>query len=424
MKVTKLELRNFRGLRKIEMNSFDPHINVIVGVNGSGKSSILDCIAVLLSRMFGRIQSERNTGRSFPESDIRNGAAETTNAIKIVSEDDEAYWSVTKLRAGQSRQTITDQAAVRAVAERLQKRLSEDAKANLPLAVYYPVNRAVLDVPLRIKTKHVFDQLSAFDHALTGGRNDFRLFFEWFRDREDIENQNCRRRTNDTRPLFDDFVDRELNAVRKAIETFLPSISDLRIQRSPLRMEATKDGKTVFVNQFSDGEKCMLAMIGDLARRLSISNPSLHEPCHGHAVVLIDEIDLHLHPKWQRLVIPQLVKTFPNCQFIVSTHSPQIVSHLQPSQVHVLDVSNEEAILSSIDQCFGLTSNQILEEIFDVGDRPAEIQRDIKKLWNAIDGGHLDRARKQLSQLQSQIGLDPELVKAGVLIRKKEALQR
>jgi predicted ATP-binding protein involved in virulence len=64
-------------------------------------------------------------------------------------------------------------------------------EVNLPVFVYYPVNRAVLDIPLRIREKHRFDLLSAYDESLTSGAN-FRTFFEWFREREDLENENLR----------------------------------------------------------------------------------------------------------------------------------------------------------------------------------------------------------------------------------------
>lgn len=79
------------------------------------------------------------------------------------------------------------------------------------------------------------------------------------------------------------------------------------------------------VLQLSDGEKCTLALFGDIARRLAIANPSLDDPLQGDGVVLIDELELHMHTSWQRKVISMLKKTFPNIQFIITTHSPQIL---------------------------------------------------------------------------------------------------
>lgn len=118
------------------------------------------------------------------------------------------------------------------------------------------------------------------------------------------------------------FPDPHLEAVREALRQFLPEFDNLTVRRNPLRMEVEKNGERLTVNQLSDGEKCLIALIGDLARRLAIANPVLRNPLDGEGVVLIDEIDLHLHPKWQRLVVPKLRTVFPNCQFVISTHSP------------------------------------------------------------------------------------------------------
>lgn len=75
----------------------------------------------------------------------------------------------------------------------------------------------------------------------------------------------------------------------------------------------------------SDGEKCTIALFGDLARRMALANPNKDNPLDGEGIVLIDEIELHLHPLWQRRILNVLKKVFPNIQFIVSTHSPQVL---------------------------------------------------------------------------------------------------
>jgi predicted ATP-binding protein involved in virulence len=106
-------------------------------------------------------------------------------------------------------------------------------------------------------------------------------------------------------------------------------------------MTITKQGQELIINQLSDGEKCLLAMVGDLARRLAIANPSLPDPLQGSGVVLIDEIELHLHPKWQREIIPALTRTFPNCQFIVTTHSPQVISQVKPEGIYILERTDD-----------------------------------------------------------------------------------
>ncbi len=87
-----------------------------------------------------------------------------------------------------------------------------------------------------------------------------------------------------------------------------------------------KHGETLNVSQLSQGEKSLMTLVGDIARRLAMMNPSLASPLEGDGIVLIDEVDLHLHPKWQRSLLERLTTTFPGCQFVVTTHSPLVVS--------------------------------------------------------------------------------------------------
>jgi AAA15 family ATPase/GTPase len=166
-------------------------------------------------------------------------------------------------------------------------------------------------------------------------------------------------------------------------------------------------------------------MVGDLARRLAIANPSLPDPLQGSGVVLIDEIELHLHPKWQREIIPALTRTFPNCQFIVTTHSPQVISDVQPDSIYILEATPEGIVAKRPDSSFGRDSNYILEVLMGTPARKEEIKDELLELFRLIDKGDLDGARHLRQQIADQIGSDePELVKANVLLRRKEILNR
>jgi predicted ATP-binding protein involved in virulence len=158
------------------------------------------------------------------------------------------------------------------------------------------------------------------------------------------------------------YRDRQLEAVRQAIQLLMPGYTDLRVRRLPLRMTLSKQEQELVINQLSDGEKCLLALTGDLVRRLAIANPALSNPLEGAAIVLIDEIDLHLHPQWQRALIPRLEKTFPHCQFIVSTHSPQIISEMGPqNRIYFLHNTDEGLIAEWGKNAYGKETNFILE---------------------------------------------------------------
>jgi predicted ATP-binding protein involved in virulence len=418
MKVKRLKMQAFRGIGNLTLEFDETSPTVLIGINGVGKSSILDCLAILLSRFTSSIEHSTPSGRLFREEDITNGQKETHNEIIISLNAEESTWSLTKVRKGRSKDTSSNLSAITKVAENIKKDLYTSDQLNIPVLVYYSTNRAVLDIPLKIRTKHLFEQLDIYENALTGAGSEFRLFFEWFRKQEDLENE-LRLEDNSG------YRDKQLESVRQAISSLIPSFYNLRVRRSPLRMTVQKQGEELIVNQLSDGEKCLLAMVGDLARRLAIANPSLPDALQGSGVVLIDEIELHLHPKWQREIIPALTRTFPNCQFIVTTHSPQVISQVKPEGIYILEKTDEGVVAKRPESSFGRDSNRILEDLMGVPERPQEIKESLLELFRLIDAGNIEGARHLRQQLTIEIGADePEFVKADVLIRRKEILNR
>ena len=413
MRLNSINIEGFRGIPNLQLE-FPKQVNVLVGVNGVGKSAVLDCTAIMLSRLIGRIRSSAGTGRYFTHSDINNRRQWTRNEIEIAFQGKPLRWSVVKTRRGQQKQSISGLVDLRRDVELFRSKLAEDEAARLPLAVYYPVNRAVLDIPLRIRKRHPFDRLAAYDQALSGEWSSFRVFFEWFREREDLENEK--------RLDKPEFRDSQLQAVRTATERFLAGFKGLKVRRSPLRMVVEQHGEELIVNQLSDGEKCTLAMAGDLARRMAIANPAMADPLQGEAVVLVDEIDLHLHPEWQRRIIAALTKTFPKCQFLLSTHSPPILGHLDSKSIWILQRTKSGVSAKRPDDAYGQTTDRILEDIMGVPPRPKEVQNTLNKLFRAIERGEMMEAKQLLSHMQLKVGPDPDLVKASVLIRRKEVL--
>jgi predicted ATP-binding protein involved in virulence len=191
----------------------------------------------------------------------------------------------------------------------------------------------------------------------------------------------------------------------------MPGFTNLRVRRQPtLRMTVEKNGEELIVNQLSDGEKCLLAMTGDLARRLSIANPSLKNPLEGYGVVLIDEVDLHLHPQWQRIIIPSLERTFPNCQFIVTTHSPLVLSYLKKEQVFLLE---DFKLVEKTPHTYGRDVGSILFDVMAVLDRPDEIKKRLEKCNRLIDDENYDDAKREIDKLEVLLGPnDPEILRA------------
>jgi predicted ATP-binding protein involved in virulence len=151
-------------------------------------------------------------------------------------------------------------------------------------------------------------------------------------------------------------------------------------------------------------------------------NPNLGEKAllETPGVALVDELDLHLHPKWQRRVISDLKKTFPRVQFIATTHSPQLIGEALPEEIRIL----ENGGVFKPERSFGVDSDEILEEVMKSNRRNIEVDGLLKRLSELIDGEDIDRARKVLSQVEARLGAnDPEVTGANTMINLLESTQ-
>ncbi|SEM75704.1 Predicted ATP-binding protein involved in virulence [Stigmatella aurantiaca] len=418
MRALELTIRGFRGIPYLHL-PLRPSLTVLVGVNGSGKTTILDALAVLMMALQSRIlRGKRKGDRSLHVSDVNTRMKETHLSIQAEVGGEKLSWEVNGRLFFARLQVEESDTDLRRFANELAERQSKNADVSIPLAVYFPTNRAVLDIPQRIRTTHVFDQLAAYDNSLDDNWSNFRLFFEWFRDREDLENE-ARRDNPDARDV-------QLEAVRQAVSSLLPGFTDLRIRRQPaLAMTVEKDNELLAVDQLSDGEKCVLALAGDLARRLSLAHPQEHQPLAAPALVLIDEIELHLHPGWQRGIIAALKRTFTGCQFVITTHSPQVLSEVHPDDILLLSHRAGAFEVHSAENSFGRDSNWILQTIMGVDARPPRVGERLRSCFQLIDEGRLKEAREEKNALAREIGDDdPELLRAELILRRKELLTR
>ena len=282
----------------------------------------------------------------------------------------------------------------------------------MPIFVYYNVNRSVLDIPLRIRGSHSFEKASAFQ-AFAG--NNFRLFFEWFRNQEDYENEI---RRNDS--FFEDI---QLKAVRNAIYSFMPGFNNLRVERRPkLNMTIEKNNKKLIINSLSDGEKCLIAMIGDLARRMATANPQMEYPLEGEGIVLIDEVELHLHPEWQRKIVPSLCNVFPNIQFFITTHSPQVLGEIKDMDIIKLIKYNDDAKAQRIISTFGRDSDFILEQFMDASEKNTDTSKKINQIYELINIKNFNEAERIMEDIAGEVGNDDaDVVKTRLLIARGKA---
>jgi len=180
-----------------------------------------------------------------------------------------------------------------------------------------------------------------------------------------------------------------------------------------------KNGLTIQLNQLSDGERSLLAILFDITRRLAIANQACNDPItEGKGIVLIDEIELHMHPEWQRKALRLLRNTFRSCQFIATTHSPQVLGETEARSVRYLFRDSENRVQRyTPDQALGLDTNRVLEEIMGTPARNVEVQNFLQELFRAIDREDFPKAHDRMREISQRLGeSDPELVRARSLI--------
>ncbi|WP_322907276.1 AAA family ATPase [Paenibacillus sp. SGZ-1009] len=412
MRIHSISITDFRAIHQTKFNLHGDSA-LLIGLNGAGKSSVLECLSILFSYMSASLTNRRiNASRKhMSDKDIRKKASSFTANLIIEFENNYYSWMIGQtINKKEKSKSLFHNKELKHLTDFILTQVHQHDNAyNIPLAVYYPTHRAVLDIPLRIRNKHEFDPFSAWEGALKSGV-DFRVFFEWFRNREDLENEV--RLSEDIH-----YRDIQLEAVRNAIYSFLHGFSHLRVKRNPLKMVISKKNQEFEVDMLSDGEKCMLAMAGDLARRLAIANPQRVNPLTGEGIVLIDEVELHLHPQWQREIIAAFKTTFPNIQFIFTTHSPQVLGEANGLKTYLLEASEEGTKSKDLHYVYGKDSNRILEEDMGASERNKDIQQDLDLLDESLSRKDMNKASILVASIKEKLGSDtPELIRANVLL--------
>ena len=418
MKLRKLELIDFRGVSNADF-IFDMKSAVFFGINGVGKSSVLRSINLLYANIINKTVNRKGLRQQYniELDDIRYGRPSTIiRGEFMLKHSDNAIGYERGMERKTGKRTHS-KAGLEHIVSEIQNAYSNDSiQDNIPIFVNYGTNRLVLDIPLRIRTHHEFDIYSAYEKAIEN-RIDFRTFFEWYRNQEDIENA----KKVETKDF--DYEDHSLCAVRKAITAMMPGFCNLHIARKPrLAMVVEKEGIKLNVSQLSDGEKCVLAMFGDLAKRLAIANPQMDNPLLGDGVVLIDEIELHMHPSWQRMILGVLRETFPNIQFIITTHSPIVLNEIDDNyKVFFLNHDGDGVSILDFSRLDGFDINYILEEFMGTKSRNRKTEDLVRSIYNSVEGGDLDRAREGISELKDLTNENNEdVIMAEMLMKRKE----
>lgn len=431
MIVTNLKITNMRAIDEAEFK-FLKGFNLIVGVNGVGKTTVLDALRICFSRILPSISPSKTNKMSFEKEDIRNDSPYLDVTLHFDIEGNDFRYTRRQWREkiasddpqnlDRLRRSILETERLRDRPRNLLRELetSQDLKdtddfgpdksslknavkssAILPLFVYYSVNRSVVSLEKGSSKERAAGL--AYADALNSRSWKIKEFSDWMRVQKDRETEF---------PL----ASKHLKSLQSVISVFLPDCTDLRAGDEETGiLLLNKAGTVLDAHQLSDGERGILSMALDLGRRLSYANPESEDPIkNGQAIVLIDEIDLHLHPRWQREIISKLRETFPSCQFIATTHSPQVIGEVEHERIQIIKEGKVRSSLPS----YGLDSSRVLEGIMDTESRTGEVQKLIKQISDSIGEEDFENSRELLTDLKKKLRRDndPEVTRLQTLL--------
>ncbi|WP_426944019.1 AAA family ATPase [Pseudomonas oryzihabitans] len=488
MRLAKISLENFRCFKSLELE-LHPRLTVIVGKNGKGKTAILDAIAVGLSPVIRGLSSanSRLSAKSLQDTDIRLeklntkkprwvAAKQTSISVELC---DGLEWVVRKrstavIPVGQRAKSRKSRAQLLSTLLEIEESIESGRPEPVPVFAYYGAQRGYIEIPQRLRSsQQSYDYPTAALIDCMNAHGNFREMLQWF-DMEEVA--EFRANKGGRADEYEHSV--PLHCVREALKVVLgDNYENPRFNREhKFVVDARVGPSPLYVSQLSQGYQSMLSLAMDFARRLAIGNKHLDPlmadisrdeyqesidglmhlfkklnpdwfedsddvwseflaqdiyPLLAPGIMLVDEIDLHLHPEWQQRVLADLMRAFPTTQFIVTTHSPQVLSTVPAECVRIInEVAEDEggetitSVSSASQQTEGVASSSILASIMDIDPVPnVKSTRALSEYISLIQTGDYE-SRKGLrlrSYLVDHYGKShPTMLECDRLIRLKE----
>ncbi|WP_265576277.1 AAA family ATPase [Proteus sp. CD3] len=478
LKLKSIKINNYRLFDNISLDDFDSSLNIFIGNNGAGKTSLLDAMALSLSWLSINISKNGGSGDYIDIVDINNytdAVYSTITSVIHINKNISASLELSQFRNGIDKTIKNKLIDFRLIGSFYKEANRINPNFNLPLLAYYNVMRSYDVNPKDFKglddllENTLIDKFDGYQKSLTG-KTDFKAFIKWYKKLDDIllREKKTERGFVDTVSSFElseDFLDtfkyfasvndafkdkyKELeiklneikdrkenenisysklkqykNIIDDVIYKFMDGFSNIEVRIEPMiDLVINKKNKEISVMRLSQGEKTLLALILDITRRLIVLNPSLDDPLEGQGIILIDEFDLHLHPQWQKNIATNLKSTFPNCQFFLTTHSPIVISEVDRKHIYILDTIEDSIFIRRPSQTYGLTANDILNELMGPDDgkqiiRANDVEEKLEEIFSLLsneDNKSINLASKKIEELELLLNGDiPELVRAKV----------
>jgi predicted ATP-binding protein involved in virulence len=475
LRLKTLSLSNFRRFSSINID-FDEKLTVIVGNNGAGKTTLAEAISKIFSWFNNNLERDDVNGRPITTSDINVHATDYAEILALFQLD-----KLNKFEASLARTcpgfpgSKSSEVSIIKQFGAMYRKAAGNAKIMIPLLSFYSVERSFItlkpEISEKVSGETTSNRFSALKDVLesSGKLDSFSDIYielvnlaegEETKEIKDLKTQaaTLEKTIHDVfegrQPPEDDLFLAKLNAIKKqlanklksapsakfqrhlefvnqAIETLVPDVKNLEIDRSSgkARLLVENFGNKVNITQLSHGQRMLVALAGDLARRLVTLNPESEAPLKGHGIVIIDEIDLHLHPKWQQEIITGLQRTFPNLQLIITTHSPQVLSTVRRENIRTLefDATGQVVVSKPLAPTYGEPSGDVLHSVMLVDPQPPIAEKaDLLRLTELVDQGLYDEQeatqlmRKLLSVLDEK---HPQLLRLQRSIQRQKALK-
>jgi len=432
MRIDWIELQNFKKYKKREF-VFPTQFTLLVGDNGSGKTTVLDALAVAASVWLAKSPDSilNNSRRNIRQSEMRLELMHRGDRVQFdpqspvvvtargrIGTHEDVTWT-RQIRPNGSRTTNADAEAAIELIEHMYAQDHEGIHMPFPVLAYYGAGRGwIASNERKQEESKAIGQArrwSAFYDCFSE-RIRFGDLQEWFKS-ETIERGN---RGGRWRPGFE--------VIRKAVLRCIPGADDIWLDGDRKQIVFSIEENAQPFDNLSAGQRMMLSLVADLAIKAVTQNAYLLPPdqlgpedeplprvlAQTPGVVLIDELDVHLHPTWQRRIVKDLKSTFPNIQFICTSHSPQVIGEMQPNEIIMLQ---DDGNLKP-SQSFGMDSNRVLEELMKARPRNEVAEGHIRQLFDLIDRERFEDARRKIDELAVLLhnADDPELTRARSLM--------
>ena len=402
-RVERIEIHYYKRFEKLEIEFPAEGPVVIVGGNGAGKSSVLEAVDICLSWVAKRLASGSSGGRYPEEEDINDGSKWSLIRIQVNIGGHSMRWAVGKSRRGYAIDYPSDIQSINEYTKTWrQENSDQDEIGPMPFLYYYKVNRSITEVPRRLQEPKDTSRFSVYSSGRSGYNLNFRDFLWWFKQQQAVEDQER-------------VQNPQLQLVRDAIAAVVPGFSDPTVimKTNEFFVYSSDRSKKILLNELSDGQRTLLTLVADIAKRgaIALGDQSNVKLVDIFGVVLIDEIELHLHPTWQNQIIESLSHAFPKIQFIATTHSTAILTNVADRN----SFSLEKGVLYS-PKSYGRTANALMEDVFDTPQSASAIVEAFDALNKLIDEERFAEAREALDIIRIQLPDDERTVSADVML--------